>query len=422
MITCLDLVNEISPAMETSIVTSLLCFLLISQTESLQVTTTDLDTIVQLTILRAAQNINFSANAFDDLKKKLKDKVAESTCDDLKKQYPDIISSNRTSELCSEFVEQCPSSAAIASMSSNLKSFSEAIQKICPILLFEPLCHDKPINELKVKSTSGEVWAYAIVSVTIISCTSLVGVVIVPFLNRKSYLNVINLFEGLAVGSLTGSAIFHLIPQSFNLLTSESKHDYLWKTLVIFGGIYLFYWSERIMNIIVQIKDRNKDESPVEMNGKSSIQPDSTTTELMTSKTATLEQRIRTTSESLVNDSHQGHHHHHQKGQKIATVAWMIIFGDGLHNFIDGLSIGAAFSENILTGVSICLAVVCEEFPHELGDFAVLIASGMSIKQAVGYNFLSACTCYLGMIIGILLGDQGPTYIFALAGQFLIVR
>jgi len=51
-------------------------------------------------------------------------------------------------------------------------------------------------------------------------------------------------------------------------------------------------------------------------------------------------------------------------------VAWMIIFGDGIHNFIDGLSIGAAFSESILTGISVSVAVLCEEFPHELGDFA----------------------------------------------------
>lgn len=52
---------------------------------------------------------------------------------------------------------------------------------------------------------------------------------------------------------------------------------------------------------------------------------------------------------------------------EVATVAWMIIFGDGLHNFIDGLSIGAAFTESILSGVSVSLAVICEEVPHELG-------------------------------------------------------
>lgn len=51
----------------------------------------------------------------------------------------------------------------------------------------------------------------------------------------------------------------------------------------------------------------------------------------------------------------------------IATVAWMIIFGDGLHNLIDGISIGASFSESILSGISVSVAVFCEEFPHEMG-------------------------------------------------------
>lgn len=51
----------------------------------------------------------------------------------------------------------------------------------------------------------------------------------------------------------------------------------------------------------------------------------------------------------------------------IASVAWLIIFGDGMHNFIDGLSLGAAFNNSILGGISISVAVICEEFPHELG-------------------------------------------------------
>lgn len=57
-------------------------------------------------------------------------------------------------------------------------------------------------------------------------------------------------------------------------------------------------------------------------------------------------------------------------------MAWLVVFGDGLHNFIDGLSIGAAFSESLLDGISISIAVLCEEVPHELGfvscNFAAL--------------------------------------------------
>ena len=51
----------------------------------------------------------------------------------------------------------------------------------------------------------------------------------------------------------------------------------------------------------------------------------------------------------------------------VATVAWILLAGDSIHNFVDGLSIGAAFTENLFTGISVSLAVVCEELPHELG-------------------------------------------------------
>ena len=53
----------------------------------------------------------------------------------------------------------------------------------------------------------------------------------------------------------------------------------------------------------------------------------------------------------------------------------MIIFGDGLHNFIDGVSIGAAFTESILAGVSVSVAILCEELPHELGKFITKLYS-----------------------------------------------
>ena len=59
------------------------------------------------------------------------------------------------------------------------------------------------------------------------------------------------------------------------------------------------------------------------------------------------------------------------KGQAIATIAWMIIFGDGFHNFIDGLSIGAALNQSLLSGVGISVAVFCEEVPHELGEYSI---------------------------------------------------
>ena len=65
-----------------------------------------------------------------------------------------------------------------------------------------------------------------------------------------------------------------------------------------------------------------------------------------------------------------------------------MIFGDGIHNLADGLAIGAAFSESYTSGLSTSIAVLCHELPHEVGDFAMLLKAGMSVKQAVCYNIL----------------------------------
>ncbi|KAG8283518.1 hypothetical protein J6590_014037 [Homalodisca vitripennis] len=68
---------------------------------------------------------------------------------------------------------------------------------------------------------------------------------------------------------------------------------------------------------------------------------------------------------------HHGHSHTHghvhSAPQSMSSVAWMVIMGDGLHNFTDGMAIGAAFSANIAGGFSTALAVFCHELPHELG-------------------------------------------------------
>uniref|UniRef100_A0A672MZG9 Zinc transporter ZIP6 n=1 Tax=Sinocyclocheilus grahami TaxID=75366 RepID=A0A672MZG9_SINGR len=93
----------------------------------------------------------------------------------------------------------------------------------------------------------------------------------------------------------------------------------------------------------------------------------------------------------------------HFQQADVATLAWMVIMGDGLHNFSDVLAIGAAFTEALSSGLSTSVAVFC----HELGDFAVLLKAGMSVRQAILYNVLSALMGYLGMITGILMLPHG---------------
>ncbi|RTG81892.1 solute carrier family 39 (zinc transporter), member 10 [Schistosoma bovis] len=94
-----------------------------------------------------------------------------------------------------------------------------------------------------------------------------------------------------------------------------------------------------------------------------------------------------------------------QVPESVAAVAWMVIMGDGLHNFTDGMAIGAAFAQSISGGLSTSVAVFCHELPHELGDFAVLLKTGMRIKEAMFFNIISSILCLFGMLVGIGVGN-----------------
>lgn len=325
------------------------------------------------------------------------------------------------------------------------------------------------------KPRPSEVWGYGILFVTLISGCSLAGVSVLPLMAHTFYQQLLTLLVGLAVGSLAASSLFHLIPQAFRLAEKDEGHGYLLVSLFVLLGVWGFFMVERIIKIIVTHTARkeknnfpgrqsdqdilyNNIQSPVSphppislsdgygqgtlggrkevsLNGGVGVGVEPSTPQDTCGPGdvgliyASQQQAIRASfghNERPNLSSTHAHSLEFRQGQDsvIRTVAWMIIFGDGFHNFIDGVSIGAAFSESILTGISISLAVMCEELPHELGDFAVLLNAGMTMRQAVSYNFLSATTCYLGLFLGILLGEftQDNTAVFAVAaGMFLYI-
>lgn len=90
--------------------------------------------------------------------------------------------------------------------------------------------------------------------------------------------------------------------------------------------------------------------------------------------------------------------HCHEEECPVHMFVYLNLFGDGLHNFIDGMIIAATYMISFDLGVATTLAVVFHEIPQEIGDFGVLIYGGFSKKKALTYNFASAVTAILGAI------------------------
>ncbi|MEN8206916.1 MAG: ZIP family metal transporter [Pseudomonadota bacterium] len=101
----------------------------------------------------------------------------------------------------------------------------------------------------------------------------------------------------------------------------------------------------------------------------------------------------------------------------------MILIGDGLHNFLDGILIAAAFMTDIHLGIVTSLAVAAHEIPQEVGDFAVLLHGGFSRGRAFTYNVLTSLTTVFGGVLAYFTLQQiqvALPYVLAIAASSFI--
>jgi zinc and cadmium transporter len=106
---------------------------------------------------------------------------------------------------------------------------------------------------------------------------------------------------------------------------------------------------------------------------------------------------------------HEGDGHHHAHGhdaREAGKSGWMILIGDGMHNFTDGILIAAAFMANPQLGIVTGVAIIAHEIPQEIGDFIVLLNAGFSRLRAYVFNLLCSLMAVAGGLLGYYTLDR----------------
>lgn len=115
---------------------------------------------------------------------------------------------------------------------------------------------------------------------------------------------------------------------------------------------------------------------------------------------------------------------------KVKSFTYLNLIGDGVHNLIDGMIIGASFLISVPAGIVTTLAVAFHELPQEIGDFAILVYGGLGRLKALMLNFLTAIMAVVGTLLiylimpstqflGLLVGFVGGGFIYISAAELI---
>lgn len=108
----------------------------------------------------------------------------------------------------------------------------------------------------------------------------------------------------------------------------------------------------------------------------------------------------------------------------LKSSGYLNVVIDVLHNLTDGVAIGASFASGHGVGVATTISVFLHEIPHEIGDFAILVQSGLSVQSAFLLQFCTAVAAFIGTLLGLVAKRQEGLERLVLAlttGGFLYV-
>lgn len=189
----------------------------------------------------------------------------------------------------------------------------------------------------------------ALLSVVLVSLLSLAGLLTLS-MQEARLRQIAGVFVSFAVGALLGDAFIHLIPETLTLHAAAPLKG----SLLVLGGVLAFFVVEKLLRHRHQV---------------------------------------------LAED------HEHDEERHRPELAAMNVMGDTIHNFADGVLIGASWLASPALGLSTTVAVALHELPQELADFSILIHAGVPVKKAVLLNLASASAAIVGTAVALGAGS-----------------
>eukprot|EP00898_Chlorokybus_atmophyticus_P002581 jgi/Chlat1/3323/Chrsp22S03481 len=274
---------------------------------------------------------------------------------------------------------------------------------------------------------TSEVWLYGLASSLVVSCAALVCLAAIPFLTRKGVVSedAASVMTAFGAGAMLGDAFLHQLPHAFNKGSHNHDHDHdhnpsapvhahsladLSVGLSILAGLLLFFLVEVAVragstNGHAHHHHHHGGHLMTEERGGEGVKGGEGPEGLRRRK----EGGERKEGEKVGSEGREGGQGQDRVGMR--TLGYLNLFADGVHNFTDGMALGAAFSSRgFAAGWGKTLFMIAHELPQEIGDYGILLRAGFGVMKALLLNFMSALLALFGTAFAIIVGGGNNTH------------
>ncbi|GMF25446.1 unnamed protein product [Phytophthora lilii] len=295
--------------------------------------------------------------------------------------------------------------------------------------------HQQPDAKPKADRFSPIVWGQALFATALVGAAPVLVLLVVPLGvgSHEKQQPLLRVFLSFAAGGLLGDALLHLLPHSLPETAGHSHdhghgHDdhghshsmadlYVW--LWTLAGMLTFLMLEKFVRAQTggghgHSHGHTHPSASVQDGGASPVSTKTTARKRTVFKEGKDDAEVPD-DEPMVPSL--------PEKKPIAAAGYLNLAADFSHNFTDGLAIGATFLRG--TGWTTTVAMLLHELPHEIGDFAILIQSGFTRREAMVTQLLTAIGAMIGTVIGLLMegaGDSSSVWISPFtAGGFIYI-